>query len=139
MFPAAPLRGAIVTLCGLFLGVSVLFGCAQQPPKDTGDASLDADVEVEEDEDRPAPPRLASPEVPSDLPANELTQGLLYEFLLAEIAGQRGNVGVAAQTYTELARRTRDPRVARRATEIAIFARMTATAAEAARIWRETD
>lgn len=69
----------------------------------------------------------------------ELTPQLLYEFLLGEIAAQRGDAQVAAQTYVELARRTRDPRIARRALEIANHARMPALALEAARLWHETD
>ncbi len=138
MVSPASLKGALATLCGLLLVVALFSGCAHRPPNVSADGSVDADVEIEEDEDRPAPPRQAAERAP-ELPSNELTQGLLYEFLLAEIAGQRGNVGVSAQTYIDLARRTRDPRVARRATEIAIFARMNATAAEAAKIWRETD
>jgi tetratricopeptide (TPR) repeat protein len=72
-------------------------------------------------------------------PPQELTPQLLYEFLLAEIAAQRGDAQVAAQTYVELARRTRDPRIARRALEIANHARMPALALEAARLWHETD
>lgn len=72
-------------------------------------------------------------------PPQELTPQLLYEFLLAEIAAQRGDAPVAAQTYLELARRTRDPRIARRALEIANHARMPALALEAARLWHETD
>jgi len=72
-------------------------------------------------------------------PPQELTPQLLYEFLLAEIAAQRGDPQVAAQTYVELARRTRDPRIARRALEIANHARMPALALEAARLWHETD
>jgi tetratricopeptide (TPR) repeat protein len=72
-------------------------------------------------------------------PAQELTPQLLYEFLLGEIAAQRGDAQVAAQTYVELARRTRDPRIAKRALEIANHARMPALALEAARLWHETD
>jgi tetratricopeptide (TPR) repeat protein len=73
------------------------------------------------------------------LPPQALTETILYEFLIAEIAAQRGNIGLSAQAYADLARRTRDPRIARRATELAIFARMSATAVESARIWLETD
>jgi len=38
-----------------------------------------------------------------------------------------------------LAKRTRDPRIARRATEVALYARMNNAAIEAATIWREAD
>src|SRR5207253_5805515 len=38
----------------------------------------------------------------------------LYDMLLGEIAQQRGDYALAAKTYLELAKRTRDPRIARR-------------------------
>ena len=75
----------------------------------------------------------------SSYPKQELTENLLYEYLLAEIAGQRGNVALSAQAYMDLAKRTRDPRIARRATEIALYARMNNAAIEAATIWHEAD
>jgi predicted Zn-dependent protease len=84
---------------------------------------------------QPPPPVEAKPQLPSE----ELTDAILYEFLLAEIAGQRGNVGLSAQAYLDLAKRTHDPRIARRATEIALFAHMNKAALESARIWYETD
>ena len=49
----------------------------------------------------------------------DLSEPTLYEFLLGEIALQRGDLPLAAKTYLDLARRTRDPRVARRAVEVA--------------------
>jgi len=75
----------------------------------------------------------------ANLPSLELTPRLLYQFLLAEIAGARSNVNLAVGTYLDLARTTRDPRVAKRATEIAMYSRQPAAALEAARIWVETD
>ena len=45
----------------------------------------------------------------------DLSEPTLYEFLLGEIALQRGDLPLAAKTYLDLAKRTRDPRVARRA------------------------
>jgi tetratricopeptide (TPR) repeat protein len=141
VFPALK-PSALALLLGVVLASTVFVGCSQRVPGGVVERSVQAQTDDDDDDDeRPASPpaRRAAPEVPSNLPQQELTQAMLYEFLLAEIAGQRGNVGVAAQTYTELARRTRDPRVARRATEIAIFARMNSVALDAARVWRETD
>jgi tetratricopeptide (TPR) repeat protein len=73
----------------------------------------------------------------ADLPKHELTREMLYEFLLAEIAGQRGNLALSAQAYADLAKRTRDPRLAERATEIALYARMPEAAVESAKVWAD--
>jgi tetratricopeptide (TPR) repeat protein len=74
-----------------------------------------------------------------DIPSSDLNEPMLYEFLLGEIALQRGDDGLAAQTFLDLAKRTRDPRVARRAVEIANQARMPELALEAAKTWHELD
>ncbi len=75
----------------------------------------------------------------SRLPAQELTPETLFMVLLAEIAGARGEVGVSVDAYLEAARSTRDPRIAKRATEISLFARDMDAATEAARLWADTD
>jgi tetratricopeptide (TPR) repeat protein len=71
------------------------------------------------------------------LPALELTDDIVYMVLAAEISMQRGLVGPAYRTYVELARETRDPRFAQRATEIAFNARIPQQALDAARLWKE--
>jgi tetratricopeptide (TPR) repeat protein len=76
---------------------------------------------------------------PKQIPPSELSEPMLYEFLLGEIALQRGDTGLAAQTFLDLAKRTRDPRVARRAVEVANQARMPQLALEAAKTWQELD
>jgi Flp pilus assembly protein TadD len=93
----------------------------------------------DDDDDSPAGTAGIAQKPPARLPAQELTRQLLYEFLLGEIAGRRGSEGLAAQTFVDLAKRTRDPRVARRAVEMSKAARMPQQALEAARIWTETD
>lgn len=77
--------------------------------------------------------------VAAELPALELTPQTLFMLLLAEIAGARGELEVSVEAYLEAARETRDPRIAKRATEIALFARDIDAAAEAARLWNEAD
>ena len=94
---------------------------------------------ADDEDDSPAAASGIPPKPPANLPSQDLTKQLLYEFLLGEIATQRGSEGLAAQTYVDLAKRTRDPRVARRAVEMAKAARMPQQALEAARIWNETD
>jgi len=95
-----------------------------------------------------APPGSAPKSTPKSSPQSaeaqssaqsELTEPTLYEFLLGEIALQRGDTGLAAQTYFDLAKRTRDPRIARRAVEVANQARMPDLALQAAKLWQEID
>ncbi len=72
-------------------------------------------------------------------PAVELSPALLYQILSAEIAGQRGQVGYAMRAYLQAAESTHDPRLAERATRIALFARDMDYATRAARLWVEID
>ncbi|HJV11581.1 MAG TPA: tetratricopeptide repeat protein [Burkholderiales bacterium] len=71
--------------------------------------------------------------------AEDLSEPTLYDFLVGEIAVQRGDLPLAAKTYLALARRTRDARVARRAVEIANQAKETETGLAAARLWYELE
>lgn len=141
----------VIVSCALALGA-----CAQKPslhpigfPSMT--ASADAyelpvsgylaqnadDEESLEDRARRVFQNSAPP--PGDLPDAALDQELLFKFLLSEIAGQRGNLQLSAQGYLEMARSTRDPRLAKRATEIASYARLQSTALDAARLWYELE
>ncbi len=108
-----------------------------QPRGDTPVQMAQADAKEATDTPRvdSAPAASAGPVLPSQ----PLTEFILYEFLMAEIAGQRGDLPFAADAYVDLAKRTRDPRIARRATEIAVAARMNSAAVDAARIWNETE
>lgn len=65
----------------------------------------------------------------------ELTSEMLFDFLLAEIALQRDNLDVAVEGYSKLARSTRDPRIAERATDIALRARRPDEAEEMVTLW----
>lgn len=68
-----------------------------------------------------------------------LTQQLLYDILLAEIAGQRGRLDVSAPHYLQAALDSRDPRVAERAVQIATYAKQYEAALRAAQHWLELD
>jgi tetratricopeptide (TPR) repeat protein len=100
-----------------------------------------AQVPEPDDDDDEAPPSAAAvePQAAETLPLQDLTEPMLYQLLLGEIAAQRDNPALAAQTFLELAKRTRDPRVARRAVEIANYARAPNLALEAARLWHDAD
>ncbi|HVS27421.1 MAG TPA: tetratricopeptide repeat protein [Burkholderiales bacterium] len=122
----------------LILALSAWFcACAQQPQKPilgTTEASSEpqAEDQLEQPDSTPATK-------PANLPKQELNDSVLYEFLLGEIAGQRGQLNIAAKAYLDIAEATRDPRIAQRATEIALYARQPEAALQAARIWVETD
>ena len=60
----------------------------------------------------------------------------VFEILASEIALQRGEAGLAYNTYLELARRYQDPRLAQRAMEIAINAGASDLALQAAQTWQ---
>ena len=135
-----PIRAAALRLLAAMAIVVVVFaGCAATAPRQ---AAVGEEAQDESDADASAGEAQALAPEPADrtaLPNQELTENLLYEFLLAEIAGQRGNAALSAQAYVDLAKRTRDPRIARRATEVALYARMNNAAIESATIWHETE
>ena len=74
-----------------------------------------------------------------DLPNQALSEQVLYQFLLAEISGQRGKLNLSTRAYLEVLKATRDPRIAQRATEVALYARDQAAALEAAKIWLDLE
>lgn len=72
-------------------------------------------------------------------PVAELTPEILYQFMFAEIAGARGQLPLSVAAYLDLARNTRDPRIAKRAAEVAVGARQFDAALSATRIWVEQE
>ena len=105
----------------LFLGISMLSGCASMSQSRHGDAGgVMAVAEL-------------------DLPDVELTSELLNDVFVAEIALQRAQYGQAVKLYRKLAQETRDPRIAERATKIALFARDHQVALEIGSLWIELD
>ena len=71
------------------------------------------------------------------LPAVALSPQLLYDLLLGEIAGQRGRLEVAVESLTRAALISRDPRLAQRATQVALYAKRPDEAIAGARLWVE--
>jgi tetratricopeptide (TPR) repeat protein len=68
-----------------------------------------------------------------------LTSQVLYQILLGEIASQRGELRLSAEDYADLAAKTRDARIARRAAELAEYAHQPALALRDAQLWRELE
>ncbi|WP_211462608.1 tetratricopeptide repeat protein [Collimonas silvisoli] len=71
------------------------------------------------------------------LPSVALTKEILFKVLSSEIAYQRGNWQSAYVTLLGAAQQTRDPRLARRAAEMALSAKQANEALVAIRLWRE--
>jgi tetratricopeptide (TPR) repeat protein len=84
-----------------------------------------------------APSAAAKPALPVvklPAPAPEADEAL-YQILIAEIASQRGRADLGSRSMIDLATRTNDARVARRAAEIAFLARQTTEARDALVLW----
>jgi len=69
--------------------------------------------------------------------AGQQTGEAMFEVLASEIALQRGEAGLAYNTYMEMARQYKDPRLAQRAMEIAIGGGSPDLALQAAQTWDE--
>ncbi len=68
-----------------------------------------------------------------------LSADTFYRLLLGDVALQRGETSLAARAYFEAARDVRDPRIAKKATELALAARMRGLAQESAKLWSALD
>jgi len=114
----------------------VLFGSTQhgiaasQPDRHT---QLTAESEAAS---KPRPSRARTTPARSN---DALSAQRVFQILAAEIAAQRGQIGTAAATWLALARETRDPKAAQRATELALTDRSGGRAIEAAEFWLELE
>ena len=98
---------------------------AQDPSPDSDDTSVTL----------PDPLGPASAEDQKSLPGVQLSSQIVFQVLAAEVALQRNQPAPAYQTYLALARDTHDPRMAQRATEIALAAQSPTDALAAAQLW----
>ena len=100
-------------------GTLLLFAACSQPavkalqPEAVATQQAAADAAAEE------VANAAKAKLEAAYPKQALTPDILFKFLVAEVAGQRGAMGVAQPAYMDLARQTRDPRIAQRAAEMA--------------------
>lgn len=122
------LRQLVLTV----LVASILVSCAI-----SGDKSQLRTVTAIEDEQPPAAGVEAAQN--TTLPQQTLTDDMMFDILLAEIAGQRGDMSVSVPRYLQAALLAQDPRVAERAVQIASYAKEYQAAERAARRWVELD
>ena len=113
----------------IIFGSLLLTACAQAPIQPEAENNVEQSMQQSEQQ----------AETTAKLPNVELSGELLYQYLLSEIASQRGQAELAAEASTDLARKTRDPRIAMRAAQLALQSGQMDKAVEAIRIWRELD
>jgi tetratricopeptide (TPR) repeat protein len=71
--------------------------------------------------------------------AQGLTSEFVYQYLVGEVAGQRGDVALASSIFYELAKNTRDARLAERAARAAVYGNQQHLAIRSAALWAELD
>ena len=122
---------------------SLISACAVAPPQQPAPAPLPelpvaAALEAapaDDAADIAAAPEATAPD--EHLPNVALTPDLLYRLTKAEFELRNGNWQPAYVTMLGLAQITRDPRLARRAAEIALSAKQSGESLAAVRLWRE--
>ena len=107
--------------------LAALPGHAQDPSSDSDDNSVSI----------PDALGAQTPEDQKNLPDIALSSQVVFQVLAAEVALQRDQPAPAYQTYLALARDTHDPRMAQRATEIALAAQSPSDALAAAQLWQQ--
>ncbi|MFZ6849848.1 tetratricopeptide repeat protein [Undibacterium sp. RuRC25W] len=131
------LKPAVFFTCAALLSACTsLGGGAQQPVADTSHANDAAQAALAADKDLNGTAQSVI-ENKEKLPNTALTEELFYKIVTAEIAYQRGNWQAAYVTLLTTAQQTRDPRLARRAAEIALSVKQAGEALGAIRLWRE--
>jgi tetratricopeptide (TPR) repeat protein len=107
--------------------LALLVACVQQPQRAADAAPAEA-AHAAKPEPRQPP-----------LPNIELSDQILYQYLVGEVASQNGDYALATSAFLDLAQRTRDPRIAQRAAETAIQGRLLEPALKASRLWLDVD
>ncbi len=128
-----------------FLPIALLIvvtGCATVPDvpeladQAAGD-SAETPVQTASSGDVAATPRERPK--PSEYPVSPFSKETLYQLLVAEVAGYRGEYETALEKYLKTAIETRDPGVAARATRLAAYLKKNDEALTSAQIWAEAD
>ncbi|MCK5666716.1 MAG: hypothetical protein KAI17_24670, partial [Thiotrichaceae bacterium] len=124
----------------LFVGVSLFYtmflsGCATfSSPSALQTADIKSKSEQSSD-------RSSSKQAVKNVtePVNKLSRELLYDLLLAEISAQRSNYQLAFDKYYSAAVKTRDSRLAKKATRISLFSKNEQHTFKAVELWSEIE
>jgi Flp pilus assembly protein TadD len=112
---------AIVTLCALLSACAV--SRRQQPPAQPPAGTADKEA--------------AAPA--AKLPNVQMTSAMMQQIMQAELAYKKGDWQGPYLTMLSLAQQTKDPRLAKRATEMALSAKQADDALAAVKLWRQLD
>lgn len=109
---------SFLSIAAALVAIATLVGCASQPGAPATAAA--------------APAKQAAP-----VPERPFPEGTLYDLLVAEIAGHRGDYGTALNNYLRQARVTRDPQVVARAVRLAQYLGAWRQGADVGKLWTE--
>ncbi len=136
-----PPQGSLVRIIQALMVAILLVSCAASGPVATAvpdqqpAASSSAPPPAAS---TPAPPPAAGGSAPESS-GQRLSGDMMFDILLGEIAGQRGEMDVSVSRYLQAAVNAQDPRVAERAVQIASFAKQYDLALTAAKRWVALD
>jgi tetratricopeptide (TPR) repeat protein len=122
---------AIVTLSGLLSACAV----APQQPAPAPEASKEEAVAQKQAQQEEASKSASDEHAPNV----NMTSTMLYQLMQAEMEFRKGDWQGPYLTMLSLAQQTRDPRLARRAAEMAVAAKQADDALAAIKLWRELD
>jgi tetratricopeptide (TPR) repeat protein len=121
--------------CFALAAILILGGCASTDREPFEPVVADEDVTEQDKAGQAAPKRPA----PADYPVAPFSKDSLYQLLVAEVAGYRGQYDTALEKYVKTAIETRDPGVAARATRLAAYLKRNEAALQTAQIWANED
>ena len=120
----------LLCMLAIFLWIT---GCATVEPEPevvVAEEVITTEPQVEPKQSRPRP---------EDYPVANFEEDALYELLVAEVAGYRGEYETALEKYVEIAKSSRDPGVAARATILALYLRQYQIVLTTSQIWAEEE
>ena len=121
----------LVNIIGTLLAGILLGGCA---------TTISQPIAADNSPIRASAPNTAPPSAPPrKLPQQELTGSLLYQIMVAEFAERQGMLALSAHGYLTAAHTSRDPRLAQKGTQMAIYAKDRSRALQGAQLWAEIE
>ena len=118
----------------LAAAVMTAAGCAVSPVDVVPDTAGEPDVS-------PAAGNAPATAATADASAatRDIPPEVMYQLLVADVAAQRGQLGVAVANYQAAAKTAGDPRLAERSARVALFAKALKPALDAATLWVELE